>query len=97
MPDGKMLKLREMGKPGMLDHATTNKCCLFSLLEVDLPDDGLGHVLVLPRATVHLFELDAVQAEQWDLDDEDLEAQSHAGAEVALDVGASFACCALLS
>ena len=66
-------------------------------LEVDLPDNGLRHVFVLPRATVHLLELDTMQAKQWDLDDEDLESQSHAGAKIALHVSAGLACCALLS
>ena len=41
-------------------------------LEVDLFDDRLCHVFVLPCATVHLLELDTMQAEQWDLDNEDL-------------------------
>ena len=71
---------------------------LFSLsLEVDLPDDRLRHILVLPRATIHLLELNTMQTKQWDLDNEDLESQSHAGAKIALHVSAGFACCALLS
>lgn len=66
-------------------------------LEVDLPDDRLGHVLILPRAAVDLLELNAMQTQQWDLDNEDLKSQSHTGAEIALHVGAGFACGALLS
>ena len=93
---GEMLEPRDRKgkKPKCLTHATTNFPA-HSLLEVDLPDDGLCHVLVLPRATIHLLELDTMQTEQWNLDDEDLESQSHAGAKVALHVGAGFACSAL--
>ena len=44
------------------------------------------------------MEEDAGEGEvERDLDDEDLESQSHAGAKIALHVSAGLACCALLS
>lgn len=89
-------KKRKTRKPRNAEPCYPTQVLSLSL-EVDLPDDGLGHVLVLPRATVHLLELDTMQAEQWDLDNEDLEAQGHAGAKVTLHMGAGFACGALFS
>ena len=65
-------------------------------LEVDLLDDPLRHVLVIPSPTVNLLELDSVHTKQRDLDDEDLKPQGRAGAEVALDVRTGFAGCALV-
>lgn len=98
MMTDEMLKLRQLRrkrKEEMLIHAATQ--LLSSSLKVDLPDDRLRHVFVLPRAAVHFLELDTMQTEQWDLYDEDLESQCHAGAQVALHVSAGLACCALLS
>lgn len=66
------------------------------ILEVDLLDDPLRHVLVIPCPAVDLLELDSMHAKQGDLDDENLKAESRAGAEVALDVCAGLAGRALI-
>jgi hypothetical protein len=83
MVTDEMLKLRQFcekeEKNEMLTVIKSNWSSPLSL-QIDLPDDRLRHVLILPRATVHLLELDTMQTKQRDLDDEDLESQSHAGA-----------------
>jgi hypothetical protein len=65
-------------------------------LEVDLLDDPLRHILVIPGPPVDFLKLNAMHAEQRDLDDENFKPQSRAGAEVALDVCAGFTGCALV-
>lgn len=64
----------------------TSTTCLCPCLQLQLVQNGLRHVLVLPRATIHLLELDAVQAQQRYLDHKDLKLENHAFAQVTLHV-----------
>lgn len=55
-------------------------------LQLQLVQNGLGHVFVLPSAAVHLLELDTVQAQQRYLDHKDLELEYHAFTQITLYV-----------
>lgn len=59
-------------------------------LKPQFSQDLIRHVLVLPRPARQALELDPMQAQQRNLDDEDLELEDHAAAQLALNMRACF-------
>lgn len=59
-------------------------------LQPQLAEDLVGHALELPSVASHALELNAVQGNDWDLDNEDLKLQDHAAAQVALNMRSSL-------